>query len=46
VEAKRRGKDRIRNSQRKWLETALTSGVPLESFLIFEWELVNDSQDG
>ena len=37
VEAKRRGQDAIRDTQREWLESALNSGLPLESFLIFEW---------
>ncbi len=39
VEAKHKGKDRIRKTQREWLESALNSGVPLESFLIFEWSI-------
>jgi VRR-NUC domain-containing protein len=39
VEAKRRGKDVIRDTQRAWLESALNSGCPLESFLIFEWSI-------
>ena len=38
IEAKRKGKDRIRDAQKDWLESALNSGMPLQSFLIFEWE--------
>lgn len=36
IEAKRKGKDLVRNSQIHWLESALTT-VPVESFLLFEW---------
>jgi hypothetical protein len=39
VEAKRRSKDAIRDTQRKWLEAALNSGIPLETFLILEWDI-------
>jgi hypothetical protein len=37
VEAKRKGHDAIRNSQKEWLESALNSGLSPESFLVFEW---------
>ncbi len=37
AESKRQGRDRIRNSQRIWLEAAISYGLPLESFLIVEW---------
>ena len=39
VESKRKGRDRIRQTQRNWLEAALNAGVPLESFLLVEWTL-------
>jgi hypothetical protein len=39
AEAKRQSHDRIRRSQRRWLEGALDVGVPLESFLIVEWSV-------
>jgi hypothetical protein len=39
VEAKRRGKDSIRKTQRKWISAALRAGVPLKSLLIYEWSL-------
>jgi hypothetical protein len=34
---KRQGKDRIRLSQRKWIEAAILEGVAIESLLIVEW---------
>ncbi len=37
VESKREGKDRIRSSQKRWLEATLAVGLPLESLLIVEW---------
>ena len=37
IEAKRRGRDRIRESQRRWLQAALGVGFSLKSFLIVEW---------
>jgi hypothetical protein len=39
VESKRKGKDRIRQTQRTWLEKALDVGVARESFLLVEWTL-------
>jgi hypothetical protein len=39
AEAKRKGKDAIRETQLNWLESALDSGLPLESFIIFEWDI-------
>lgn len=39
VEAKRKGKDAIRVTQRQWLEVALNSGISVGSFLIFEWDV-------
>lgn len=41
VEAKRKGKDRIRKTQLMWLESALNSELPLESFLVFEWGILD-----
>ena len=39
AEAKWKGHDRIRLSQRRWLEAALSKWIPLTSFLIVEWSL-------
>jgi len=39
LELKREAKDYIRESQIKWLESALESGVPSDSFAILEWTL-------
>lgn len=39
AEAKWTAHDRIRPSQRRWLEAALDVGIPLESFLIVEWTI-------
>jgi hypothetical protein len=37
AESKRKAKDRIRATQLRWLEAAISSGVPLDSLLIVEW---------
>ena len=37
VELKRFGKDRIRDTQRRWLEAALHCGLKSYNFLIIEW---------
>lgn len=39
AESKRHSKDRIQDSQRRWLEAAIECGLPVESFLIVEWSL-------
>ncbi len=39
AEAKRTKRDRIRQSQRRWLEAALEVGLPLTSFLVVEWDV-------
>jgi hypothetical protein len=39
AESKRRRKDRIRDSQRTWLEAALELGMGLNQFLVVEWGL-------
>ena len=39
AEAKRLGKDKIRVSQRKWLDDALQKGLTRENFLVVEWQL-------
>jgi len=39
AEAKRYGKDKIRQSQRQWLESALASGLSKEEFLVVEWSV-------
>jgi hypothetical protein len=36
-EAKRQGKDRIRLSQRRWIEAAISEGVAPDSLLVVEW---------
>ncbi len=37
IESKRRGRDKLRESQRRWLDVGLSAGLPLESFIIIEW---------
>ena len=37
AELKRQGRDRIRDSQRRWLDAAIKCGLPIASFLIVEW---------
>jgi hypothetical protein len=44
AEAKRKGRDRIRTTQRRWLEASLDAGIPLDSFLIVEWQLAEDEK--
>ena len=39
AEAKRSGRDQIRETQVRWLAAALAVGVPLASFLVVEWSL-------
>ncbi len=39
AEAKRRGRDQFRDSQRQWLEAAIKLGLPLTSFLVVEWSI-------
>lgn len=39
VESKWKGNDVINKNQKRWLESALTLGIPLECFLIVEWTL-------
>ena len=39
AEAKWQGHDRIRETQRRWLEAALAIGLPIESFLVVEWSM-------
>lgn len=38
VELKRRGKDRIRKSQKEWIAAAIESGVRMSNLLIVEWD--------
>ncbi|MEW6605021.1 MAG: hypothetical protein AB1351_10115 [Thermoproteota archaeon] len=38
IESKRRNKDRIRDTQRRWLTSALQIGLPRCDFLIVEWD--------
>jgi hypothetical protein len=37
AESKRQGHDKIRDTQRVWLEAAIGCGLPLTSFLLVEW---------
>jgi hypothetical protein len=47
AEAKRQAQDRIRDTQRIWLEAALDVGIPISSFLIIEWTVqTRGSGDG
>ena len=39
AESKRQGRDQIRATQRQWLEAAIQSGLPLDSFLVIEWSV-------
>lgn len=39
AESKRKGYDRIRPTQVRWLSSALGTGLPIEAFLIVEWSL-------
>ncbi len=41
IELKRKGRDRIRQSQLKWLEAALSVGIALRVFQLAEWH-IND----
>lgn len=38
VELKRRGKDRIRETQKRWLEAARRCGIKMSGLLIVEWD--------
>ncbi|MDW8326180.1 MAG: hypothetical protein RMK99_06405 [Anaerolineales bacterium] len=38
VEAKQKGRDRIRQTQIRWLSAALQIGIPIGSFLVVEWQ--------
>lgn len=38
VKSKWVGKDRIRSTQLRWVESAMTAGIGLDSFLIAEWK--------
>jgi hypothetical protein len=42
AESKRHKHDRIRDTQRKWLEAAIEHGLPIESFLVVEWSTGQD----
>ena len=37
AESKKQDHDKIKNTQRRWLETAINCNLPLESFLFVEW---------
>lgn len=40
VELKRRGKDRLRATQPRWLAAGLRAGLRTESFLLVEWDFL------
>lgn len=40
IELKRKGKDAIRETQVRWLEASIASGIRAEDFLLVEWELI------
>ena len=44
TESKRKGYDRIRDTQRRWLEAAMECGLPLTSFLIVEWSIAPERE--
>jgi hypothetical protein len=39
AESKRQGHDKIRNTQRRWVEAAIECGLPFTSFLLVEWSV-------
>ena len=43
AEVKRKGKDRMRPSQCRWLQAAIDCKLPLDSFLIVEWSISDQS---
>jgi len=45
IEAKRHGHDQIRATQRRWLEAAISEGLPASAFLVVEWSLREEEQD-
>jgi hypothetical protein len=42
AESKLAGKDKLRESQRRWLAAAIEEGYSTEKFLVVEWSLAND----
>jgi hypothetical protein len=41
AESKRRGEDKIRDTQKRWLQAAIKCDVPRKSLLFIEWEISN-----
>ena len=39
AESKKHKKDRIRGTQLRWLEAALTCGMRVEDFVVVEWDV-------
>ncbi len=39
AESKRKGKDRIRGTQVRWMEAAMRCGCPVDDFVVVEWGL-------
>jgi hypothetical protein len=46
VESKRRGGDRLQETQGQWLDAAVAVGVPLEAFVVLEWDPVRTNSLG
>lgn len=44
AEAKRGGKDRLRDTQVRWLSAALDDCLPTESFLVVEWSAATEER--
>ena len=42
VELKRQGKDKLQDSQCKWLETSIGAGLTPSNFAIIEWDLADE----
>ena len=41
VESKRRGGDRLQETQGRWLDAALAVGIPREAFVVLEWDFIH-----
>lgn len=42
AEAKRKGHDRIRQTQKRWIDSALKAELPLDALLVVEWSIRDD----
>jgi hypothetical protein len=43
IELKRSGKDRIRETQKRWLSAAIRCGIKMRDLLIVEWNIAETS---